>query len=38
MEYFVWLRRGTASVGPGEIDAEVRRTAGLGEPGERVDS
>jgi 23S rRNA (cytidine1920-2'-O)/16S rRNA (cytidine1409-2'-O)-methyltransferase len=36
VEYFLWLRRGAAAVGVEEIDAEVRRTAGLGAPGERV--
>jgi 23S rRNA (cytidine1920-2'-O)/16S rRNA (cytidine1409-2'-O)-methyltransferase len=37
VEYFLWLRRGEAVIGETEIDAEVRRTARLGEPGERVD-
>jgi 23S rRNA (cytidine1920-2'-O)/16S rRNA (cytidine1409-2'-O)-methyltransferase len=37
VEYFVWLRRGEGSVGPEEITAEVRRTAGLGVSGEKVD-
>jgi 23S rRNA (cytidine1920-2'-O)/16S rRNA (cytidine1409-2'-O)-methyltransferase len=37
VEYFVWLRRGAAQIGGAEIDAEVRRTSRLGEPGERVD-
>jgi 23S rRNA (cytidine1920-2'-O)/16S rRNA (cytidine1409-2'-O)-methyltransferase len=37
VEYFLWLRRGDAEIGPAEIEAEVRRTARLGEPGERVD-
>jgi len=36
VEYFVWLRRGEPSVGADEIDAEVRRTASLGAPGERL--
>ena len=37
VEYFVWLRHGPGSVTEDEIDAEVRRTAGLGAPGEKVD-
>jgi 23S rRNA (cytidine1920-2'-O)/16S rRNA (cytidine1409-2'-O)-methyltransferase len=36
VEYFVWLRRGDARVGEAEIRAEVRRTAELGAPGERL--
>ena len=36
VEFFLWLRKGPASVGESEIDAEVRRTADLGAPGERV--
>jgi 23S rRNA (cytidine1920-2'-O)/16S rRNA (cytidine1409-2'-O)-methyltransferase len=36
VEYFVWLRQGTRSVNAEEIVAEVRRTAALGAPGERV--
>ena len=36
VEYFLWLRRGEATVGADEIAAEVRRTAQLGAPGERV--
>jgi 23S rRNA (cytidine1920-2'-O)/16S rRNA (cytidine1409-2'-O)-methyltransferase len=36
VEYFLWLRHGDARVGETEIRAEVRRTAGLGAPGERV--
>jgi 23S rRNA (cytidine1920-2'-O)/16S rRNA (cytidine1409-2'-O)-methyltransferase len=36
VEYFVWLRRGDATIGAAEVEAEVRRTAGLGAPGERV--
>jgi 23S rRNA (cytidine1920-2'-O)/16S rRNA (cytidine1409-2'-O)-methyltransferase len=36
VEYFLWLRRGPAAVGADEIGAEVRRTALLGAPGERV--
>ena len=37
VEYFVWLRRGAAEIGEAQIEAEVRRTASLGEPGEKVD-
>jgi 23S rRNA (cytidine1920-2'-O)/16S rRNA (cytidine1409-2'-O)-methyltransferase len=37
VEYFLWLRRGATGIGEAEIVAEVRRTALLGEPGERVD-
>jgi 23S rRNA (cytidine1920-2'-O)/16S rRNA (cytidine1409-2'-O)-methyltransferase len=37
VEYFIWLRRGAGSVGADEIAAEVRRTASLGAPGEKVD-
>jgi len=37
VEFFLWLRRGAAEIGEAEIDAEVRRTARLGEPGEKVD-
>ena len=36
VEYFLWLRRGEATIGADEIAAEVRRTAQLGAPGERV--
>jgi 23S rRNA (cytidine1920-2'-O)/16S rRNA (cytidine1409-2'-O)-methyltransferase len=36
VEYFLWLRRGAATVGEDEIVAEVRRTADLGVPGEKV--
>ncbi len=36
VEFFLWLRRGDAVVGSDEIEAEVRRTASLGAPGERV--
>jgi len=36
VEYFLWLRHGEPTVGADEIDAEVRRTASLGAPGERV--
>jgi 23S rRNA (cytidine1920-2'-O)/16S rRNA (cytidine1409-2'-O)-methyltransferase len=37
VEYFLWLRRGEPEVDDALIDAEVRRTAGLGAPGERVE-
>ena len=36
VEFFLWLRKGPATVGETEIAAEVRRTADLGAPGERV--
>ena len=36
VEYFLWLRHGLAEIGAEEIGAEVRRTAGLGVPGEKV--
>jgi len=36
VEYFLWLRQGVATVGEGDIVAEVRRTADLGVPGEKV--
>ena len=36
VEYFLWLRHGAATVGEDEIVAEVRRTARLGVPGEKV--
>jgi 23S rRNA (cytidine1920-2'-O)/16S rRNA (cytidine1409-2'-O)-methyltransferase len=36
VEYFVWLRHGEPLVGETEIRAEVRRTADLGVPGEKV--
>ena len=36
VEFFVWLRHAEPSVGEAEIRAEVRRTADLGVPGERV--
>ena len=38
VEFFLWLRRGEATVGEAEIDEEVRRTAALGVPGEKVDT
>jgi 23S rRNA (cytidine1920-2'-O)/16S rRNA (cytidine1409-2'-O)-methyltransferase len=37
VEYFLWLRSGAPTVGDAEIAAEVRRTAGLGASGERVE-
>jgi 23S rRNA (cytidine1920-2'-O)/16S rRNA (cytidine1409-2'-O)-methyltransferase len=36
VEFFVWLRRGAGQVDRTAIEAEVRRTAALGVPGERV--
>ncbi len=36
VEYFLWLRRAEAGITGEEIDTEVRRTAGLGAPGEKV--
>jgi 23S rRNA (cytidine1920-2'-O)/16S rRNA (cytidine1409-2'-O)-methyltransferase len=36
VEYFVWMRRGEALVDESRIREEVRRTADLGAPGERV--
>ena len=38
VEFFLWLRRGEATIGEAEIDEEVRRTASLGVPGEKVDT
>jgi 23S rRNA (cytidine1920-2'-O)/16S rRNA (cytidine1409-2'-O)-methyltransferase len=38
VEYFLWLRQGPAVVSDEDIGGEVRRTSGLGAPGERVDS
>jgi 23S rRNA (cytidine1920-2'-O)/16S rRNA (cytidine1409-2'-O)-methyltransferase len=37
VEYFLWLRRGEALVNGNRIMEEVRRTAGLGAAGERVE-
>ncbi len=37
VEYFLWCRRGTATVGEAEIEDEVRRTASLGDPSEKVE-
>jgi 23S rRNA (cytidine1920-2'-O)/16S rRNA (cytidine1409-2'-O)-methyltransferase len=36
VEFFLWLRRAQPAVGDAEIAAEVRRSADLGVPGERV--
>lgn len=36
VEFFLWLRRGEAAIGPDDVAAEVRRTADLGAPGEKV--
>ena len=38
VEFFLWLRGGEATIGEAEIDEEVRRTASLGVPGEKVDT
>jgi 23S rRNA (cytidine1920-2'-O)/16S rRNA (cytidine1409-2'-O)-methyltransferase len=38
VEYFLWLRRGPATVGEAEIAEEVRRTADLGARDERLGS
>jgi 23S rRNA (cytidine1920-2'-O)/16S rRNA (cytidine1409-2'-O)-methyltransferase len=37
VEFFLWLRAGTATVTAGDIDAEVRRTPAVGAPGEMVE-
>ncbi len=37
VEFFLWLRRGSALVGEAEIGAEVARGAEPGDPGERVE-
>ena len=37
VEYFLWLAPGVEAVDEADIDAEVRRTASWGEPGEKVD-
>jgi 23S rRNA (cytidine1920-2'-O)/16S rRNA (cytidine1409-2'-O)-methyltransferase len=37
VEFFLWLARGAGSIDESDIDAEVRRTASSGEPGEKVD-
>ncbi len=36
VEFFLWLRRGPVEVDFDQIDAEVRRSADLGVPGEKV--
>ena len=38
VEYFLWLRKRDPAVGEDDIVAEVRRTAALGVPGEKVES
>ena len=37
VEYFLWLRHGPPSVGPGEVAAEVRRPSASSVAGERVE-
>jgi 23S rRNA (cytidine1920-2'-O)/16S rRNA (cytidine1409-2'-O)-methyltransferase len=37
VEFFLWLRRGEATIGHDDIAAEVERSAGLGVAGEKVD-
>jgi 23S rRNA (cytidine1920-2'-O)/16S rRNA (cytidine1409-2'-O)-methyltransferase len=37
VEYFLWLRRGPATVDDAAIEAAVRAGAGVGAPGEKVD-
>ena len=37
VEYFIWLQHGPGTVDADRIAAEVRRTASLGAPGEKVD-
>ncbi len=37
VEFFLWLRKGRATVGAEDIDGVVRGAASLGVPGERVD-
>ncbi len=37
IEYFLWLRRGPTRLTDEDIHTEVRRTAALGAPGERVE-
>lgn len=37
IEYFLWLRRGPATIGRPEIDTEVARSLELGAAGERVE-
>ena len=36
VEYFLWCRRGPAGIGEEQVVDEVRRTASLGEPSEKV--
>ena len=36
VEFFLWLRAGTAGIGRDAVDAEVARSASLGVPGEKV--
>ena len=36
VEFFLWLRAGTAGIGRDVVDAEVARSASLGVPGEKV--
>lgn len=36
IEYFLWLRKGEPTIGTDEISTEVRRTAELSSPGEKV--
>ena len=38
VEFFLWLRHGPTVVSVDAIESEVRRTASLGSPGEKVDS
>ncbi len=38
VEYFLWLRKGEPAIDEDDIVAEVRRTAGPGVPGEKVES
>jgi 23S rRNA (cytidine1920-2'-O)/16S rRNA (cytidine1409-2'-O)-methyltransferase len=37
VEFFLWLRRGPAEIGPDDIAAEVTGSGGLGVAGEKVD-
>ena len=37
VEFFLWLRKGEATIGADDITAEVERSAGLGVAGEKVD-
>lgn len=37
VEYFIWLKSGPGTVDADQIASEVRRTASLGVPGEKVD-